>query len=275
MQHGNLQTLSFLVKAQNVEFMRNYLRLMLCPGSAFMGTLGAMLLAGKPPDLWLCLAAFLVTFAVYTLDRLKGSAEDAINNPYRVKVFLGREKIFMNLIAGAFIAAILITALTDIWKVPYVLVPVVAGLTYTVEIKGHRVKDILAAKNVIVGLSWGTLEAGLAGAGWSIFAFFLLWAFNNSAICDIRDIAGDRLCGVRTIPAMFGAGWTRSVLLILATNMWFLLPFNGLSFCAISYGYALIVLPFNEWLVDGDWLIIMGGYLLCRMIIILVLILLF
>ena len=65
--------------------MKAYLRLLLCPGSAFAGTFGAMLLTGKTPDPWLCLAAFLAVFAVYTLDRLKVSAEDAINNPRPLK----------------------------------------------------------------------------------------------------------------------------------------------------------------------------------------------
>jgi len=176
----------------------------------------------------------------------------------RSKVFLGREKLFMNLVAGSFVAAILITALIDIWKVPYVLVPIVAGLIYTAKIKGHRVKDIPTAKNVIVGLSWGVLEAGLAGAGWSIFAFFSLWAFNNSTICDIRDVIGDRLSGVRTIPAMLGAERTRLALVILTSIMWLLLPLSLLSVTTISYGYRMIYSQFQEGVVDGDWLIIMG-----------------
>ena len=176
----------------------------------------------------------------------------------RSKVFLRREKLFMNMVAGSFVAAILITALIDIWKVPYVLVPIVAGLIYTAKIKGHRVKDIPTAKNVIVGLSWGALEAGLAGAGWPIFASFSLWAFNNSTICDIRDVIGDRLSGVRTIPAMLGAERTRLALVILTSIMWLLLPLSLLSMTTISYGYRMIYSQFQEGVVDGDWLIIMG-----------------
>lgn len=237
--------------------MKKYLRLFLCPASAFAGTFGAALLSGREPDLCLCIAGFLVTFAVYTLDRLKGSAEDAINNPERVEIFIGKEKLFMGLIATSFLAAILITILTDVWKVTYLLTPIGAGLIYTAKICGHRIKDIPTAKNLVVGLSWAAPEAGLAGAGWSIFAFFFLWAFNNSVICDIRDIKGDRINGVRTIPVMLGAERTRLVIVILTSVMWFLLPLSLLSVTAIAYGYRMIYSRFQEELVDGDWLIIL------------------
>jgi 4-hydroxybenzoate polyprenyltransferase len=70
-----------------IEFMKNYLRLFLCPGSIFAVTFWAAIMAGKKTDLWLCLAGALVTFAIYTLDRLKSSEEDAINNPERSSIF--------------------------------------------------------------------------------------------------------------------------------------------------------------------------------------------
>jgi 4-hydroxybenzoate polyprenyltransferase len=244
--------------SRHKSFMKNYLRLLFCPSSAFAGTFGAALLAGKEPDLCLCIAGFLVTFAVYTLDRLRGSAEDAINNPERAEIFIGKEKLFMGLIAASFLAAILITALINVWKVPYLLTPIGAGLIYTAKICGHRLKDIPTAKNLVVGLSWAAPEAGLAGAGWSIFAFFFLWAFNNSVICDIRDIKGDRLNGVRTIPVMLGAERTRLALVILTSVMWLLLPLNVLSVIAILYGYMLIGMPFREGLVDDDWVLILS-----------------
>ena len=77
-------------------------------------------------------------------------------------------------------------------------------------------------------------------------------------ICDIRDIEGDGLHGVRTIPVMLGVEWTKLVLVIITSAMWFLLPVSGKSMIAILASYALIVLPYHEWLVDGDWIIITG-----------------
>ena len=60
---------------------------------AFSATLAAYQFANVRPDYRMCLVAFLAMWAVYTLDRLKGSAEDAINNPERGNVFIGREKL--------------------------------------------------------------------------------------------------------------------------------------------------------------------------------------
>ena len=241
-----------------IEFMKNYLRLFLCPGSIFAVTFGAALMAGKKPDLWLCLAGALVTFAIYTLDRLKSSEEDAINNPERSSIFLGKEKLFMGLIAASFLAAILITALIDVWKVLYVLVPIGTGLIYTARIGGHRLKDIPFAKTIVVATSLGTLTSGLAGFTWPVFALISMNLAINTIVCDIRDIEGDRLHGVRTIPVMIGTERTRLLLVVLASCMWFLLPLSILSVTTVIFSYLIFVLPFNEWFVDGSWMIIVG-----------------
>ena len=54
---------------------------------------------------------------------------------------------------------------------------------------------------------------------------------------------------------------TKLVLVIITSAMWFLLPVSGKSIIAILASYALIVLPYQEWMVDGDWIMITGIYM--------------
>jgi 4-hydroxybenzoate polyprenyltransferase len=166
----------------------------------------------------------------------------------------------MGLIAASLLTAILITAQIDVWKVPYVLAIIVARLIYTAKIGGHRLKDIPTSKKIhsgpIVGSTW--YRAGRRG--WSIFAFFFLWAFNNSIICDIRDVIGDKLHGVRTILVVLGAERSRLVLVILTSVMRLLPLLSLLSVTAISYEYMRIYSQFQEGLVDCGWLVIIGIY---------------
>ena len=84
----------------------------------------------------------------------------------------------------------------------------------------------------------------------------------NTIVCDIRDIEGDRLHGVRTIPVLLGRENTRLALIALASSMWFMQPITLLSAITVLFGYAMIFLPFREWFVDGDWTIIMGIYMI-------------
>ena len=206
-------------------------------------TYAASLLIGTAPSYYALASAFLIIYAVYSYDRAKGGAEDA-----------GKKKSGSKKLAA-------IAALASILVYPHaiVLLPAVTGLLYTARLPGiGRPKDLPRAKSIIVSTSIAGLAVGLVWWDLRVFAFRFISVFVNSVICDIRDIEGDGLHGVRTIPVMLGVEWTKLALVIITSAMWFLLPVSGKSMIAILASYALIVLPYQEWLVDGDWIIITG-----------------
>jgi 4-hydroxybenzoate polyprenyltransferase len=209
-------------------------------------TCAAGLLMGTAPSYYALVSAFLIIYAVYSYDRAKGGAEDA-----------GKKKSGNKKLAA-------IAALASILIYPHaiVLLPAVAGLLYTARLPAiGRPKDLPGAKSIIVSTSIAGLAVGLVLWDLRVFAFLFISVFVNSVICDIRDIEGDGLHGVRTIPVMLGVECTKLVLVIITSAMWFLLPVSGKSIIAILASYALIVLPYQEWMVDGDWIMITGIYM--------------
>jgi 4-hydroxybenzoate polyprenyltransferase len=79
-----------------------------------------------------------------------------------------------------------------------------------------------------VAFSWAVPPALLpichaalpAGAATGIVgAFFFLLVFTNTVVFDIRDVEGDAVSGVRTIPTIFGAGG--ALLLLTGLNAGF------------------------------------------------------
>ncbi|MEI8004088.1 MAG: hypothetical protein WCG94_07095, partial [Methanothrix sp.] len=164
--------------------------------SAAVAIAAALFMHVEPSNAAL-IAAFLVTYAVYGYDRSKGGPEDEINRKGKTR-------------GGKWLPAVAYLAAIAIYPEPIMLLPTVAGLLYTVRLPGiGRPKDLPGAKSIIVGSSVAGVGVGLWGWSWPVFAFMFLSVFINSVICDIRDIEGDRIHGVRTIPVMIGAKRTK------------------------------------------------------------------
>jgi 4-hydroxybenzoate polyprenyltransferase len=106
-----------------------------------------------------------------------------------------------------------------------------------------------------------------------IFYFFFLKSFTNAALFDIRDIEGDRISGVRTIPVVFGRQKTKNLLLVLNSTLipWLVFSYHAGFFhqylfvliFAITYGYWYIlhfckdgikIGKSMDLLVDGEWI---------------------
>lgn len=109
---------------------------------------------------------------------------------------------------------------------PLAFIPFVTGYLYSKGIKigkfALKLKGGLGGvKNIVVGgLTWGGIFiAGLAGSGCRnlipvvlIFIFFGVKLFINSTIYDFKDIAGDTLAGINTLPVSLGVRKTRNLL---------------------------------------------------------------
>lgn len=175
--------------------------------------------------------ALLVTFAVYAADKVSGSVEDLINTPERA--WLAHYPV-KQLATVTYVLAILIVAAIDIWKLPFPLAFGVAGWIYARRIGKFRVKDIPGAKTVVVAGATSICFAGLVGGPWWLYALEFLLIGIDTILFDLRDLRGDALNGVRTLPVLLG----RSKTLVLLAGMDALLA--CLYWPAAAYGAFLI-----------------------------------
>ena len=81
-----------------------------------------------------------------------------------------------------------------------------------------KLKGGLGVKNFVVGLTWGAFIAGLAGSNCGnmipmvlVFTFFGVKLFVNSTIYDFKDVKGDTLAGIKTLPVSLGERNTRKL----------------------------------------------------------------
>ncbi|MEL4306025.1 UbiA family prenyltransferase [Methanococcoides cohabitans] len=166
-----------------------------------------------------CIAGGLVVYAVYTLDRALDSEEDAVN---RSELKGARTKIVLFVCLLAFLAGAYLLFLDGLLFLAFL--PLVTGYLYSKGLKVGKfhlkLKGGLGVKNLVVGITWGAFIAGIAG--WYaesilpvivVFLFFGIKLFVNSSVYDFKDIKGDALAGIKTLPVSLGPQRTRDLLL--------------------------------------------------------------
>ncbi|HOW15501.1 UbiA family prenyltransferase [Methanosarcina sp.] len=191
---------------------------------AFSGALRihlAFLLLNIQSSMLTCVAGGLIIYTVYTLDRALESEEDSVN---RKELNGSNKKVGLRVSLLAFVIGTYILAKEGAFELAFI--PFVTGYLYSKGIKVGRLalklKGGLGIKNIVVGLTWGIFIAGLAGRGYGnlvpvvmVFIFFGVKLFINSAIYDFKDIKGDTLAGIKTLPVSLGTRKTRNLLLAM------------------------------------------------------------
>lgn len=166
-------------------------------------------LSNRPFDPMAALILLLLTFAIYAADHAGGSKEDLLNTPDRA--WLAKYPIKL-LAAIAYLMALLITIWWDASKLPCVLVVGLAGVLYTLTIRGVRLKNAPGVKTFVVASSTAICRAGLVGGAAWLYVLVFLVMIIDTVLCDMRDVRGDAAEGVRTMPVMFGRGRTLAIL---------------------------------------------------------------
>lgn len=219
-----------------------------------------------------------MAFALYSLNKITDTREDAINMPQRLGFIAGRRKLIIALALMAYSLCLLQVVLQSPPSVLFVLFPFAANVLYGIRLHPllPRLKDIPVMKNVVVAVSWAVpltfLVAARAGGDCYlavplVFGFILVKAFTNTVLYDMRDVTGDRENGIRTIPVLIGP--KRTILVLLAFDLALfptLLIFDGISriiasilalnglACAIHFRDSIDPLQL-ELLVDGEWML--------------------
>jgi 4-hydroxybenzoate polyprenyltransferase len=231
----------------------------------------------------LLLSSFLLTFTVYSLDKLTNIKEDSISLPERAGFISKHKKALTYITVCSYIFSLILSFLEKPFAVLVVLFPLCIGLIYSIKISDFRLKDKTGVKNITIAFSWALIGSLLPlAASFSnyivisfIFYFFFIRVFIGSILFDVRDIEGDSLNGVRTIPVFLGIKQTKKLLLLLNLTLipWLLFSyFRGyfhryllVLMIAIFYGYLHILHFCRErikpgklldLLVDGEFIII-------------------
>ena len=243
----------------------------------------SFLLYGVAPQWNLLAATFLLVFSVYGINKLTDIKEDEVNNPERVGYVKRVAKALKYAVVLSLVLAVLLSALTSPLAVLVVLFPIVAGALYSIRlIPGYpRLKDITGVKNLIIAVTWANGTAFLpylvaSGVALQkvalIYYFFFMKSMINTILFDVRDIEGDRINGIQTIPVKLGLEKSRALLLLLnstfipwivaAHSLGYFGKYMSVLAFAILNGYAYILYfarrnyrpgkVLDVW-VDGEW----------------------
>ena len=207
-------------------------------------------LFGYPFDSMPMLILFLTTFFIYNLNRITDLDEDNINCPERVK-FVNIYKYLLPLSIVGYIFALALALHHNFMTFLMSLIPFILGFMYSV----FRLKKIFLLKDVIVALGWasipfvvgayfGILDLFMNTVVWVLVLFVFIRVFITTVVFDIKDIHGDRVHGIKTLPNTIGIERTRYLLYILNTlfGLFLLLVIS----CNIlpSSAYILILIIF-------------------------------
>lgn len=256
----------------------------LAVSSLFIGSTGffktyiGYILLGEPPGLFTCALVFFISFSVYSLDKIADLDKDVINMPQRRSFLYARKKVVLSASLAAYLLAVLLTLLSTPIAVPIVLIPIIANAFYGTKLLPGipRLKDIPVMKNVVVASTWALITTLLPALSTEYLAtfniaivgyFMFVKTFVDTVLYDMRDVEGDRLNCVRTIPVMLGIRKTTALLLAINSTLICILPFMHydaklLTAILITYGYAYIIYFMDEinpmvldFLVEGEWML--------------------
>jgi 4-hydroxybenzoate polyprenyltransferase len=234
-------------------------------------------------DFNLLLSSYLLTYSVYSLDKLSNIKEDTISLPERAEFITRHRNILTYITVASYIVALTLDLLKNTLALFVVLFPLCIGLIYSIKISNFRLKDIPALKNISIAVSWAVVATFLPLAVSSksltpvvlIFYFVFTKCLINTVLFDVRDVEGDNVNGVRTIPVILGLNKTKNLLLILNST---LIPWLTISYSQGFFHQYLFVLMFSifygywytthfckkdikkgkslDLLVDGEWIYI-------------------
>ncbi len=168
---------------------------------------------------------FFAALLFYNVDRLRRDPSDAFNTPRREAAARQLRRWSWFLAAGAAIGLLTIPLARRDW---ITLGSIIGGglvcLNYSLPLGDFRLKEAPLLKTFFApGLVTAAVfglpllhKPDLLSLGFLVAAIWSsLFLFCNMALCDLRDIPGDRRFGVVSVPSRLGIPRTRKLLWIL------------------------------------------------------------
>jgi 4-hydroxybenzoate polyprenyltransferase len=202
--------------------------------STVFAALITFLLLGLPINCRALIVIFLVTFSIYTFNRFT-DAEDKINNPKRV-IYMNTHKHILFFAIIAYSISVLFAFFENMITFFIIVLPLIGIFLYSIKwfpdnnllSGGRRIKDLHILKNIFVALIW---SVGVVFLPLSYHLFeltvpiILIWFFFfgrfliNTIVFDLKDVEGDRIYHIKTIPVKIGYHNTLKLINIL--NLFF------------------------------------------------------
>lgn len=185
---------------------------------------------------------FATTFFLYHLNRKTDIKEDVINYPERVKVLKKYGKILFWFSFVIYLIALSLAFSSGIKIFLLSLIPLLIMISYSI----FKLKKYFIIKNMLASFGWASsfllssayFNLETSKATLIIFFFYFLRGLVNTIICDIRDIEGDKLAKISTLPIKIGVKRTKKILYLL-NFISFILIITSIYFKLIPGGYIL------------------------------------
>lgn len=245
-------------------------------------------LFGISPSLYILLSGFLATFSIYSLNMVTDVKEDILNQPQRLEL-ISHKKIVYVLFISSYLLSLLLGYMVKPVCSLILLIPFIVGIIYSIEIKNFKLKKVFLGKNISISFSWA-IEASLLPFIFygnnayfiAVFSFIFLKGMINTILFDLRDVKGDSVANIKTVPTAIGKRKTIFLLFILNSLLfiWIWIFINQLSSLLfiflvwIFYGYAYLFFfyrknpsrIFYSILIDDEWLLWMFVIMLLKAI---------
>jgi len=240
------------------------------------------ILLTKNPFSWpIVLLPFFACVLIYSTNRLSDKEEDAINMPDRIR-FPHRIRIILLVVAAIFYVLLLVNVFQKNFLLfAIALFPLVIAFLYSI----CRLKRFFIVKNVSIATAIGASVCIVSAyyENWTgvwgiLFLFFFLTMLINTILFDIKDIRGDSVFGIHTLPVLLGVPATKKIcLFLLAVACTMIIPLfamNRESILLIPFACTIalstIYAPEGEnppwWyfgiLVDGEYWILLFSALI-------------
>ena len=212
------------------------------------------------------LVVYLLTYAVYGMDRLVSLEEDRLSHPERTRFLQQNKWPFAVSTVLAFSGSLLLAA-TSGWVVALIPIAPLAVMFYSGSLfqkvfrtRGPHLKQRFIIKNICIASGWAFLllvtsvylGRPMSTGTWLFLVPLLMKLFVMAVAYDFKDISSDKNAGVRTLPVVMGEDGSKLVLhtlnvvatvLILLFIYLGLLPFLGVVFVpAFIYQFFMISL---------------------------------
>jgi 4-hydroxybenzoate polyprenyltransferase len=243
------------VNTDLIDFLRRVVECIV-HSSMFVGFVGiamvftTSLLLNLPISPYLLLILFLISFSVYNINRKTDIKEDKISHPLRamfIEAYYNHIKIIAVL---CYATALLLGFLRSFLVGMFILVPLLFvglySLRWIPKSSASRLKEIFIVKNFTVAFAWALavtslplvyFESGISIAVVFIFLFIFLKVFGNTVTFDVRDIKGDVVHKIRTVPIKLGIEKTKRLLIAINLASFFVLLIPALLDLLPSIAY--------------------------------------
>lgn len=200
----------------------------------------------------------LVTFAVYSTDRIADADTDAVAKPRQAEFARKYADVLYFLASLAYSAAVALSVMAGPLALGITLLPGMFWLLYAsdwlpaLSSQCRRLKDVLFVNTGLVAFAWAfTLtflplafaNVEFTSAAAFVFAYFFLGVVVSTEIPNVRDVDEDDAIGVSTLPVVFGIRRTRYLLYGIDLSLLVLVAFSA------HLGYLTV--PLTTGLVAG------------------------